>query len=431
MNNQIVIDSLYSPRECFIPFHARDKRWSCIVAHRRAGKTVACINEIIHRAMYTKKEDAKYGYIAPYYNQAKNIAWDYLKKYAKPFTDKVNEAELKITLINGNTIRVFGADNPDALRGQYFDGVVLDEFADMRPRVWAEVIRPALADRNGWAVFIGTPKGHNAFYDIYQAAKQDPAWFALSLKASESGILTPDELVDMQRAMSEDQYNQEFEVSFDAAIIGAVYGKQMTAMDNENRICSVPYDHEAEVYTAFDLGWGDSTAIWWFQTVGREIHFIDYHEDFNQTIEHYAKIIKDKPYNYAKNGHFLPHDGNKGSTQTGRTDSQLYQSMGVPNRVLDRGEVSPQIEDVRLIMPRVWIDANKCAQGIECLKQYSYKWNDERKVFGTVPDHSWASHGADSFRYAVQAINQLKGSLSKADKLPIRSLQGASSYMGC
>jgi len=381
--------------------------------------------------MYTKKEDAKYGYIAPYYNQAKNIAWDYLKKYAKPFTEKINEAELKITLINGNTIRVFGADNPDALRGQYFDGVVLDEFADMRPRVWAEVIRPALADRNGWAVFIGTPKGHNAFYDIYQAARKDDSWFALSLRASESGILTPEELSDMQRAMSEDQYNQEFEVSFDAAIIGAVYGKQMTAMDSENRICAVPYDHEAEVYTAFDLGWGDSTAIWWFQLVGREIHFIDYHEDFNQTVEHYAKIIKEKSYNYARNGHFLPHDAGQGNTHSGRTTAQLYQSLGVNNRILDRGDVSQQIEDTRLALPRVWIDGNKCSQGIECLKQYSYKWNDERKTFSTNPDHSWASHGADAFRYAIQAIGQLKGSLSKVEKLPIRSLQGAASYMGC
>ena len=172
-----VVEFDYKPREVFKPFHYRDKRWSVIVAHRRCGKTVACINDLIRRALMEDKPNARYAYVAPYLAQSKSIAWDYLIRYSQPALVKANQAELWVELDNGARIRLFGADNPDALRGLYLDGVVLDEYADMRPRVWGEIIRPLLADRKGWAVFIGTPKGHNAFWDVYNHATQSEDWY--------------------------------------------------------------------------------------------------------------------------------------------------------------------------------------------------------------------------------------------------------------
>src|SRR6185295_2566156 len=188
----------YVPRRQFLPFHLRDKRWALIVAHRRAGKTVACIMELLTRALATPKPQARYAYIAPFREQAKTVAWEYLKHYAasvvKDPSKDFRESDLEVRLFNGSSVRLFGADNPNALRGMYLDGVVMDEFADMRPSLWGEVIRPTLSDRKGWAVFIGTPRGRNAFYEMNETAKRDPDWFHVELKASETGLLPESEL---------------------------------------------------------------------------------------------------------------------------------------------------------------------------------------------------------------------------------------------
>src|SRR5690242_4084261 len=179
----------YVPRSWFRPFHDRTQRFACLVCHRRAGKTVACVNELLKRALQTKHEASLFAYIGPTYSQTKRVAWDYLKRAAGPifpYGAKVNNSELRVDLPNGAQVRLFGADNYDALRGLRLDGVVLDEFADFDPRAWSEVIRPALADRRGFAVFIGTPKGHNAFYDQWIKAQSDPDWYTMMLKASET-----------------------------------------------------------------------------------------------------------------------------------------------------------------------------------------------------------------------------------------------------
>ena len=176
----------YRPRGVFEDFHARKQRWAVIVAHRRAGKTVACINDLIVKALLENKKHAQYAYIAPYYSQAKSVAWRYLERFSEPVMTKSNQSELWVELTNGARIRLFGADNPDALRGNFLDGVVMDEMADMKPSVWGAVVRPLLADRRGWAVFIGTPKGHNSFYDIYNEARKSENWFTKVLRADQT-----------------------------------------------------------------------------------------------------------------------------------------------------------------------------------------------------------------------------------------------------
>ena len=214
-----VIEVPYRPRYPQNEIHAglERARFSVIVAHRRLGKTVCSINHEIKQALLLPRRDGRYAYIAPYRNQAKTIAWDYVKRFAGvlPGT-QFNESELECTLLNGSRIRLYGADNPDAMRGGYFDGVIFDEVADMKPNVWGEIVRPALADRNGWAVFIGTPRGQNLFYELYENAVRD-GWFRALYRADETGVIAQEELDAARETMSDAQYRQEFLCDFSAA----------------------------------------------------------------------------------------------------------------------------------------------------------------------------------------------------------------------
>lgn len=408
----------YLPRPQFTPFHGRRERWAVMVAHRRAGKTVACINDLIRGVFTTPKERPRFGYIAPLRSQAKATAWDYAKHYSRPIPGVTNnEAELRIDYPNEGRLQLFGADNPDALRGIYLDGAVLDEYAQMRPQVWPEVIRPALADRGGWAVFIGTPMGRNAFCKIYEDAKASPDWFAAMLKASETGLLPQAELDDAQRSMSPDQYAQEFECSFEAAIVGAYYGALMAAAEKEKRLTRVPHDPAALVYTAWDLGVGDSTAIWFVQQVGHEVHVIDYLEASGMQLGWYVGEIherRQRGWNFAE--HIWPHDG--GARELGSGDGpavtreETARSLGLTVRILQRQNVDDGINAARMMLPRCWFDADRCARGIEAMRQYRREWDDKRQAFNPKPLHDWTSHAADAFRYLAQGLRKQAGGMA-------------------
>jgi hypothetical protein len=391
---------LYKPRDVFLDFHERQQRWAVIIAHRRAGKTVSCINDALWRAITEGKENARYAYIAPYYAQAKSIAFDYLMQFSESARVRHNISELWVELFNGARIRLFGADNPDALRGMYLDGVVLDEYADMKPKIWGEVIRPLLADRRGWATFIGTPKGHNTFYDIYQYATLNPdEWYCKVLRASQTNLIEQTELDDALKSMSIDQYQQEFECSFEAAIIGAIYGTEMRLLTDADRITKVECDNLFPVHTAWDLGYNDATAIWWYQVVHGEIRVLDYHEAHGQPIIYYANQIKERPYEYGT--HWLPHDARAKTLASGGKSiiEQLFDKLPkesfkiVPNLSLQDG-----IQASRMALARTWFDAMKCSDGIECLRQYQREYDEDKKVFRDKPRHDWASHGCDAWR---------------------------------
>lgn len=212
-----VVTLPYTPRKQFIDFHERRERFAALVCHRRAGKTVASVNDLIKGAALCDKPNPRFAYIAPLYKQAKDVAWTYLRQGVGPLVQygaSINESELRVDLPNRGRVKLYGGDNPDSLRGIYLDGVVLDEPAQIDPMLWPEIIRPALADRRGWAVFVGTPKGRNAFYEIWRNAQKDGAWFTMMLKASETGLLPADELDAAKAVMTEQQFRQEFECSF-------------------------------------------------------------------------------------------------------------------------------------------------------------------------------------------------------------------------
>jgi len=341
-----------------------------------------------------------FGYVAPYRSQAKSVAWDYLKYFSRPITKSSNEADLIIELINGAKIRLFGADNADAMRGLGFDGLYLDEYGDFKPSVWGNVVRPALSDKQGWCVFGGTPKGKNQFWNIYETSKRLPnEWFSLSLPASKSGLLPESELQAARAQLAEDQYLQEYECSFEAAIIGAIWGTEMRKAAEDGRITKVENQIEVKTHTAWDLGHTDDTAIWWYQVIAGEIHIVDFFALSGGTIEEFVSKIKEKPYNYGK--HYLPHDARARTLASGGKSviEQMAAHLGINNlAIVPSLTVQDGIQAVRMALPRCWFDAEKCADGIEALRQYQREYDEDKKAFRQTPKHDWTSHPADAMR---------------------------------
>jgi hypothetical protein len=350
-----------------------------------------------------KGPNGLFGYVAPYQNQARRIAWDYFKHYAQPLISDTNEQMMTITLVNNTKVSLFGADNADAMRGLGFSGVYMDEYGDFKPSVFGNVIRPALSDKQGWAVFAGTPKGKNQFWDIYETARRIPdEWFVLRLPASESGLLPQSELNAAKAQLSEDQYLQEYECSFEAAILGAFFGTEMRQAEpriNERVVFEPGYP----VHTAWDLGYRDDTAIWWYQVVGGEVRVIDFYAVSGADIRAIAEVVVNKGYTYGK--HYLPHDARAKSLQTGRSIvEQLADHLGinhlsvVPNIGLQDG-----IQAIRQMLPRTWFNSVKCGDGIEALRQYQREYDEDKKAFRASPRHDWTSHPADAFRMLAVA----------------------------
>ena len=394
----------YAPRQQFLPYHASTKRWRIMVVHRRGGKTVASVNEMIKSALTCQLINPRTAYIAPLYKQAKDVAWSYAKEYGLSVPGALaNESELRIDFPNGGRFRLYGADNPDALRGIYLDDCVLDEYADMRPRFLSTIIRPALSDRKGRLTVIGTPKGHNEFYDNFEASKLDPEWFSMLLRASETGLIDAEELASAAKMMSEAQYAQEYECSFEAAIEGAYYGALMEAANREGRIAALPVKTDLPVYTAWDLGIGDDTSIWFAQRSGGWLHVIDHYATNGQPASHYVDVLRRKPYQYAK--HFLPHDADNREWASGKSRYDTLKSLGLENiTILPRIAVDDGINAVRLLMPTIRFDADKCKQGLESLRQYRREYDENKRNFKPTPLHDWSSHDADAFRYLAMGL---------------------------
>jgi phage terminase large subunit len=395
-----VVTIPYKPRPFQVSVHEsiERSRFSVLVCHRRFGKTVLAVNHLIKQALLNTTERPRYGYLAPTYTQAKSIAWDYLKHYAGVIPGaSFNETELRCDLPNGARIRLFGADNPDSLRGLYFDGVVLDEYGVMRGNVFTEVVRPALADRKGWAVFIGTPNGKNQFWDIAAHAQASEDWEYACYRASETGVLDQSELSEARTLMTEDEYRQEFECSFEASVRGAIYAKELSDAKDGGRITRIPHDPALKVDTFWDLGVGDATTIWFAQSVGQEVRLIDYYEASGEGLPHYAQVIASRGYTYGR--HVAPHDIQVRELATGRSRLEVAESLGIRFEVAPQVSVEDGIHAVRMILPRCWFDETKCRAGIEALQNYRRDFNSRLNEFKATPVHDWASHGADAFRY--------------------------------
>tara|TARA_R110000868_G_scaffold402416_1_gene678727 strand:+ start:5040 stop:6299 length:1260 start_codon:yes stop_codon:yes gene_type:complete len=393
------VEIAYKPRNQAYEFHNRSERFAVLVAHRRFGKTVAAINDLIRDCFEVKRDNVRVGYIAPYLSQSKAVAWDYALEYTRDIPNiKVNHSELRIDFPNGARFRLFGADNYNAIRGLYFDSVVCDEMADFPASAWPTVIRPALADRKGRCTFISTPKGKNEFWELYEYAKSHKDWWCGIFKASDTDILDGDELLEAKRTMGDDRYDQEFECSFEAAIMGAFYAQEMKAVLEDDRIGVVRYDTAVGVTTSWDLGIGDSTAIWFSQFVGKEIRIIDYYENSGVGLDHYAKVLSEKGYHYSE--HILPHDVRVKELGTGKSRLETLDALGIKNvTICPSLSIEDGIQAARSMISQCWFDEESCGRGIEALRQYRREFDERLKTWRGRPLHDWTSHGADAFRY--------------------------------
>lgn len=407
----------YKPRPLQLVEEQNQRRFNVMVCHRRWGKTVFAIAKTVREALSCPLRNPQYAYVAPTYGQAKRIAWEYIKEYVRPLVPygaKIREAELSVDIpsINGYAkIMLLSAEKPDRLRGLYLDGVVLDEPAQQPAHLWTTIVRPTLADRKGWATFIGTPCGEDDFYDRFCYAS-DPGnedWHACLYKASETGIIDPSELAAAKAEMDPDEFEQEFECSFQAAIKGAYYTHLINDAQNEDRICRKLWDKKLQVYTAWDLGMKDHTAIWFYQVLGTEYRIIDYYDNNGEGIEHYIDFMRSKPYNYA-DYHWLPHDAEVRELGTGKSRREVMQSLGLKTRIVPQLNVADGIQAVRNVLPRCWFDRENCADGLRALRHYRKDYNEKRQTFADRPLHDWSSHGADAFRYFAVAVRDKRGS---------------------
>ncbi len=423
---------LYKPRQWAKPFHASFARWSCLVLHRRAGKTTAVINhhqraatddtweakrlrQLVPAVTKTQLKDLLrhrvYGHILPTYKQAKLTTWEMLKYFATPIPGVTfSESELRVDYPNGSRLQLFGADNPDALRGAAFSGLSLDEYGLHPPNVFSEVLSKALADHLGYAIFAGTIKGQNQLYRTHEAGKDAADWFTLwqdidrSLETEEdaatvmlSQAMRDDRELIRKGLMTQGEFDQEWYLSTDAAIKGAYYTAELSKARTEGRITRVPYDPLLPVDTDWDLGVGDSTAIWFTQSLrSGEVRVIDYYENTGEGIPHYARALREKGYTYGE--HWAPHDIRVRELGTGKSRRDTARNHGidfdiVPNIGLDDG-----IDAVRLLLPRCWFDEDKCRLGLDALTFYRKAYHERLQQFSDRPVHDYASHGADAFR---------------------------------
>ena len=410
----------YRPRDIFAPLHNRTARWACVVAHRRAGKTVAMCADLVIGALECEHPKPQFAYLAPFREQAKKVAWAYLKDLTKPLWVKPpNESELKVTIRNGragdfSTIYVGGSDNPDSLRGIYLDGVVLDEVGQMRPTTWYSVVRPALSDRQGWAIWAGTPAGKNFFWQLREEARLNPAsHLLLELPASKTGVLPEEELADARAQMTEETYAVEYEVSFDAALPGAYYAKQIGQLYEGGQIGAHAFDPNVVVDLVADLGYTDSCSWWGWQTVPGGYRVADFYEADGQAIGHYIDWVKTRPYKVGTV--WLPHDARAKSLQTGKSIIEQFLAAGITPRLVPELSLQDGIEAARLVLPKCWFDEERVYEGLEHLRAYQREWDERTQTYRNRPKHDQHSHAADAFRYLALAAKPVSGNLSRGD----------------
>lgn len=398
------------PREQFRDYLLRDERWACLVVHRRGGKTFCCVQDLIHRALTHQRPGMdtaplRYAYVAPTRDQAKDITWGYLTQYCSQIPGvRINKADLTVTFPSGASIRLYSGESYERMRGLYFDGVVIDEYADIDPSAWNTVIRACLSDYSGWATFIGTPKGRNEFWRVHNNAANDKEWYSLLIRASDSGIIPNDELKDIKSGISPGAYLQEYECDFSVGRPGAIYSSDIEKARSARRITDdVMWFKELPVYTAFDVGAPRNQKVWIFQPCGDRINYLEAlsGDEECKTPADWAARLRDRPYSYGS--HFIPHDAAAevgGLWQEGLTTAGLSHVIPVPRPF----DVWSGINLGQDSFARCWFNKSGTSDGVEALDSYHSKEERDGQSIGTVPVHNWASHYSDAWSLSHQAI---------------------------
>ncbi len=385
------------------------------IEHRRAGKDKAFLNLMI-AAMLQRK--GTYLYAFPTFAQARGVIWDGIDREGMPYLDHFppelvadkNEAMMRIKLKNGSIFRLVGTDHYNRLRGQNPIGYISSETQHHHPLAW-EIISVVLAENGGWAAFNGTPQGYNHFYDLYNTNKKNSKWFTRILTVDDTfrspGVpVISKEIIEEERRAGrpEEIIQQEYYCSFEASLPGAYYGSDLKKAYEEKRIKIFDIEEHLPVYTAWDLGLKDPTAIWFIQPHGHELRLIYYYENRDQGIEHYINFLHELAdlYHFKYARHYAPHDIMVREFTNNRTRYDTAQKMGLtftlaPN--LGAGALEEGIIAVKTLFQRFWIHEENCKQGIECLKQYHAEQDIKHGVYKSAPLHDWSSDGCDALRY--------------------------------
>lgn len=396
----------YNPREQFLPYHNRTQRYACIIAHRRAGKSYALLNDMIVRALTPRPDNLRqqFAMMAPTQTQARSIAWSYLKDQTACFAGakgyKALEQHLTITLPDprntnkpGSTIMLVGAENAERLRGLFLDGIVIDEAADVADFIISQIIRPALADRLGWLTVSGTVKSIDDYlWRTHLLAEKMPLmWYSAILPADQTGIIPQHELDDLRASMSEEAFQVEFLCNVNAATTGKIF---LPYMDHK-KIIKVPYDPAgAAPITAWDLGMSDSTAIWVMQMCGKEPHILNFYQESGKSLDHFVDWLAKLEYAKRLGAHLLPHDSKVRELGSGKTRIQILREMGLRNlKVVTKLPKDQQIEAARLLLPKCYFNEDTTEDGRKALRNYSFKFDPQRKVFSPSPLHDQYSNG--------------------------------------
>lgn len=415
----------YTPRVWARRFHASTQRWKVLVVHRRGSKTTAGINHLQRDAMM--HPDSFFAYVAPTYKQAKLIAWDMAKYYARPIPGVTfNEAELMVRYPNNAKLMLLGAENPDSLRGIGLWGGMSDEDRWHPPYLFTEVISKALADHNGYWIRGSTPKGKNHFYDVYQEGLKNPADYFTCLQTIDHTLAEEDDQIvrNLRSAlgderkmvesgvMTEDEFQQEWYCSFEAAIKGAYYAREIAQARAQGRFSPFAYDPAVPVHTVWDLGTGPRMAIGFYQKVGQQIRMIDYWEgQESEGLPQAVKAVQAKAYVYGK--HFAPHDIRATDIGTGKTRLETAAALGIRFEVVRSIPLDDGINAGRLVFARLWVSMPKCQVWSEAMTQYRQAWDEKRMMFMETPYHDWTSHPADVHRYMALCEQEMTNDKQK------------------
>lgn len=419
------------PRKHFRPYLKRKQKRACLVVHRRGGKTFGCIQDLFVKALTHKRRNMKdaplrYGYFAPTQAQAKDIAWSYIKQFGAGIGE-TNESELHITFPSnqGARIRLYSGENYERARGLYFDGTVLDENADMPADAWDSVIEPCLLDYDGWATFIGTPKGRNAFWRTHKYAREHPErWFSMVLKASESGIIPDEVLAELKESKNPAIYAREFECDFSADVPGAIYARWLEQARTDGRVTDYAPDPKAPFHVFMDIGGAgaqsDSTSLWFLQFVGREINVFDWYETEGSSISEDMEVIREWEVVHKRRiaALYMPHDADHKQKDSGSTLADAARKiMTCEVVVVPRiPKVSFRIDGTRDLFGRFWFHRSNCGRmrmkhgiehhsGLDCLDNYRTKEVEEGKTGGGKPVHDIYSHSCDALGLVWEAID--------------------------
>lgn len=426
------IQSKYFPRHYQLPIlkalNGGIKRavWCC---HRRAGKDVTILNWCIAKLC---QESQTCFYVMPSYAQAKKVIWDAITNDGMRIIDyfpseiiaQKNAQEMKIRLKNGSLFQLIGSDNIDSLMGTNPKIVVFSEYALQDPNAW-DYIRPILRVNKGYAIFISTPRGKNHFWDIFRTGQTTEGWFAERLTVDDTKVLSAEDIErERKDGMSDELIQQEYYCSFDRGVEGSYYSKLLGQM--EERITNISYDPYKPVFTAWDLGYDDSTSIIFFQLSGTDVRIIDCEEHSTKTLVWYKDLLDKKEYRYGM--HFFPHDVEQvDGLSTGCTRREFLEELGISVTTVPKISIIDGIESVKALMSsRLHINRDKCQQLLKSLEHYHREWDDKKKVYRDKPFHDWSSHYADSLRYLSLGLNKISGS----DKSIENDLKAARFYFG-